>query len=65
MKSSEIREMSISDLRERIETERANLDHMKMNHAITPIEDLSKLRKSKKDIAKMLTILTEREKNQK
>ena len=41
MKASEIREMSISDLRERIEAEKANLDMMKINHAISPLEDTS------------------------
>ena len=44
MKASEIREMSISDLRERIEAEKANLDTMKINHAISPLEDTSKIR---------------------
>ena len=46
MKASEIREMSISDLRERIEAEKANLDTMKINHAISPLEDTSKIRKA-------------------
>ena len=39
MKPKEIREMSIKDLRERIETEKANLAQMKINHAVSPIED--------------------------
>ena len=41
MKSNEIREMSVKDLRERIEAERANLQQMKLNHAVSPIEDTS------------------------
>ena len=36
MKTSEVREMSIADLRERIEIEKANLDAMKVNHTISP-----------------------------
>ena len=36
MKASEVREMSIADLRERIEIEKANLDTMKVNHTISP-----------------------------
>ena len=59
MKSNEIREMSVKDLRERIEAEKANLQQMKLNHAVSPIEDTSKIRKAGKDIARMLTILTE------
>lgn len=62
MKANEIREMSIKDLRDRIETEKANLVQMRLNHAVSPIEDTSKIRKSKKDIARMLTILTQKEK---
>ena len=54
MKASEVREMSISDLRERIEAEKANLDTMKINHAISPLEDTSKIRKARKDIARMM-----------
>ena len=61
MKASEIREMSIADLRERIELEKANLDTMKINHAISSLEDTSKIAKARKDIARMATILAEKE----
>ena len=61
MKATEIREMSIADLRERIELEKANLDTMKINHAISPLEDTSKIAKARKDIARMATILSEKE----
>ena len=61
MKAAEIREMSVADIRERIEIEKANLDTMKMNHAISPLEDTSKIAKARKDIARMMTILAEKE----
>ena len=61
MKATEIREMSIADLRERIELEKANLDTMKINHAISPLEDTSKIAKARKDIARMATILADKE----
>jgi large subunit ribosomal protein L29 len=61
MKTKEVRELSINDLKERIEAEKANLLHMKMNHTISPIDDLSKMKKSRKDIARMLTILTQKQ----
>ena len=61
MKASEVREMSIADLRERIEMEKANLDTMKVNHTISPLEDTSKIAKARKDIARMMTILAEKE----
>ena len=62
MKTNEIREMAVADLRERIDTEKQNLNRMKMNHVISPLEDTSKIKKAKCDIARMMTILAEKEK---
>ncbi len=59
MKTKEIRELSINDLRERIETEKSNLLRTRMNHAISPVEDLSQIKKAKNNIARMLTILSQ------
>jgi len=64
MKVSEVREMSVADLRDRIEIEKANLDTMKINHAISPLEDTSRFKKTRQDIARMITILAEKEKSQ-
>ena len=61
MKVSEVREMSIADLRDRIAVDKNNLDTMKLNHAISPLEDTSKFRKTRQDIARMITILAEKE----
>ena len=54
--------MSVADLRDRIEVEKSNLDTMKLNHAISPLEDTSKIRKTRQDIARMITIIAEKEK---
>ena len=64
MKVTEVREMSIADLRDRIEIEKNNLDTMKLNHAVSPLEDTSRFRKTRQDIARMITILAEKEKAQ-
>ena len=56
--------MSIADLRDRIEVEKHNLDTMKLNHAISPLEDTSKFKKTRQDIARMITILAEKENQQ-
>ncbi len=56
--------MSVADLRDRIEVEKRNLDTMKLNHAISPLEDTSKFKKTRQDIARMITILAEKEKQQ-
>ena len=62
MKAQEVREMSVADLRDRIEVEKNNLQTMKLNHTISPLEDTSKIAKTRADIARMMTILAEKEK---
>ena len=62
MKISEVREMSVADLRDRIALEKANLDTMRINHAISTLEDTSKFKKTRQDIARMMTVLAEKEK---
>ncbi len=65
MKTSEIRELSISDLIERIDTEQTMLVRMKLNHAITPLDNPQKLKQTKITIARLLTELQKRESEQK
>ena len=65
MKISEIRELSTPDLLERIDTERTMLVRMKMNHAITPLDNPQKLKQVKLTIARLLTELGTRETKQK
>ena len=54
--------MSVADLRDRIALEKANLDTMRINHAISPLEDTSKFKKTRQDSARMMTVLAEKEK---
>ena len=61
MKTSEIRELSAAELAERIEAEKANLLRMKVNHAVSPVENPTLIRKARMDIARMLTILGQKE----
>jgi large subunit ribosomal protein L29 len=65
MKTSEIKELSTSDLLERIETERTMLVRMKLNHAITPLDNPQKVKEVKLTIARLLTEMRKRELNQK
>ena len=60
MKSAEIKDISIKDLQERIETEKAQLAKLKVQHAVSPIENPSVIKKSRRDIARMLTILRQK-----
>ena len=63
MKSAEIKELSVKELQERIEAQKAQLTKLKVQHAVSPVEDPSIIKKSHRDIARMLTIL--RQKNPK
>ncbi len=63
MKSAEIKDMSVQDLQERIAAEKARLATLKVQHAVSAIENPSIIKKSRRDIARMLTIL--RQKNPK
>ena len=63
MKPAEIREMTLAELEERIDAERDRLHRLKMTHAVSPLENPEEMGKIKKDIARMLTILTERRRN--
>ena len=58
MKSAEIKDMSVQDLQEK-----AKLSQLKVQHAVSPVENPSIIKKSRRDIARMLTIL--RQKNPK
>ena len=61
MKTAEIKELSVADLVERIETQKANLVRVKVNHAISPVENPSTIKKARRDIARMLTILRQKQ----
>lgn len=61
MKNSEIKELSLKELRERIEGEKETMVRMKLNHAVSPLDNPIKLRDSKKNIARLMTELRKRE----
>ena len=57
MKAKEIRELSVADLQERIEAEKVNLNKVKVNHAVSQIENPQSIKHARRDIARMMTIL--------
>ncbi len=61
MKTSEIRELTTKELQERIEAEKLMLTKLKINHAISPLDNPMKIRQTRKDIARMLTELRKRQ----
>jgi large subunit ribosomal protein L29 len=65
MKISEIRELSTSDLLERIDTEKNMIVKLKLNHAISPLDNPQKIKQSRKTIARLMTELRNRESSKK
>ena len=60
MKAAEIRELTVAEIEERIDAEKNNLLRMKLNHAVSPVENPTKIKKTRRDIARMMTILAEK-----
>jgi large subunit ribosomal protein L29 len=65
MKTSEIKELSKAELLERIQTDQDSLTRMKMNHAITPLDNPQVIVGVRRNIARLKTILRQREINAK
>jgi large subunit ribosomal protein L29 len=61
MKISEIRELSTPDLLERIDTEKTMLVRLKLNHAISPLDNPLKIKEARLTIARLMTELRSRE----
>ena len=63
MKIKELKELETKELAERIETEVAKYNQMKLNHNITPLENPLLIKAARRDIARMKTELRQRELN--
>jgi len=63
MKIAEIKEMTTNDLVERVEAEVANYHQMLLNHSISPLDNPAEIKKLRRTIARMKTVLRERELN--
>ncbi len=64
MKKEDIRDLSTDELRMRLEEEKALYAKMKMNHAISPIENPMKIRITRRGVAMIQTELTKRTKEE-
>jgi large subunit ribosomal protein L29 len=61
MKNSEIKALSSEELKDRLNTERANMQNLRFAHAISPLENPMKLREAKRSIARLNTEVRRRE----
>jgi large subunit ribosomal protein L29 len=63
MKSNELKGIETKELAEKLETEVAKYNQMKLNHSIAPLENPSQIKAARRDIARMKTELRQRELN--
>jgi len=60
MKTTEIRELKIKEIQERIDAEKGTLVRMKLNHVVSPLDNPLKITHIRKDIARLMTILRQK-----
>ena len=61
MKKEEIKELSLKELRDQIEVAEKAYRELKVAHAISPIDSPAKITRDRREIARMKTILREKE----
>ena len=61
MKVSELKDLSIKELEERLENEQAFLSKQRINHAVSPLDNPLKMRETKKNIARIFTVLRQKQ----
>ncbi|MEF9923098.1 MAG: 50S ribosomal protein L29 [Muribaculaceae bacterium] len=63
MKKAELKELSVKELKERLEEAEKAYLQQKINHSITPLDNPSKITLDRRMIARMKTEIRERELN--
>ncbi|RDC64755.1 50S ribosomal protein L29 [Adhaeribacter pallidiroseus] len=63
MKYSEIKALTLVELKERLATEKTNSQNLRFAHSISPLENPLKIKESRKIIAKLKTELRAKELN--
>jgi large subunit ribosomal protein L29 len=65
MEAKELREMSADDLNRKLVSLQEEIGHLKLQRATSRLENPMKLRETKRDLARVETILRERSQGQK
>jgi large subunit ribosomal protein L29 len=64
MKTREIKELNNKEIQERLEVEKTQLDRLKLNHAISPLDNPLQIKVVRRTISRLATELRQREINQ-
>lgn len=63
MKTTEIKELTDKELLDRMDAEKEHLTRLKMNHAISPLDNPMQIKDVRRTIARFATELRQRELN--
>ncbi len=61
MKNSEIRGLSLDELRSKLAVEKENYSRLKFAHSVTPVENPMKIRETRKLVARIQTEIRAKE----
>lgn len=61
MKQEVIKELSTADILDRLEEEKKHLTKLRINHAVSPLDNPHQISENKKTIARLITELRRRE----
>lgn len=62
MKTSEIEKLSLEDLKDKLQEQQKQLKDLKMNHAVSPLENPLQIKAVRRTVARLLTAITFKEK---
>ena len=61
MKQSEINNLSIADLQDKLNEHTKQLNELNMAHAVTPLENPLQIRNARRTVARLHTAITQRQ----
>lgn len=56
MKATELRELTLKELEEKIDNEKTLLAKQRLNHAISPLDNPQKIKETRRNIARLITV---------
>lgn len=60
-KGTELKDLTVVELQDKLQEERSTLTKLRFSHAVSPIESPMRLRTKRKEVARILTELRQRE----
>ena len=61
MKNNGLKDLTVAELQERLETEKKQLTKLRINHAVSPIENPSLIQKTRRNVARIYTEISRRQ----